>query len=139
MPCCLHALYSSTEPFITPWSVSPRAGWSKAAARSASASILHAPSSSEYSEWTWRWAQEEVLTGRPNARRPGGGGSAPAGGLASASPLFAPIANPREERLAVLVPGPALRGHRGRRGGRLGRRGRGQRKRDLVRRRGLLG
>jgi len=24
---------------------------------------LHAPSSSEYSEWTWRWAQDDVLTG----------------------------------------------------------------------------
>ena len=32
-------------------------------ARSASASMLHAPSSSEYSEWTWRWAQAGVLTG----------------------------------------------------------------------------
>src|SRR3954471_9483602 len=41
-------------PFITPWSVSPIAGWPKAAARSTSESILAAPSSSEYSEWTCR-------------------------------------------------------------------------------------
>src|SRR6266480_502943 len=42
---------------MTPWSVSPRAGCSNAAARSASASILQAPSSTEYSECTWRWTQ----------------------------------------------------------------------------------
>ena len=50
-------------PFITPWSVSPSAGWPNSAARLASASMLHAPSSSEYSEWTWRWATAGVLTG----------------------------------------------------------------------------
>ncbi len=33
------------------------------AARAARSSILHAPSSSEYSEWTWRWAQAGVVTG----------------------------------------------------------------------------
>src|SRR3954467_6152064 len=47
---------------MTPWSVRPRAGWPKAAARAASASILRAPSRSEYSEWTCRWAQAGVLT-----------------------------------------------------------------------------
>src|SRR4051794_36252537 len=47
---------------MTPWSVRPRAGWPKAAARAASASILHAPSRSEYSEWTCRWAQAGPLT-----------------------------------------------------------------------------
>src|SRR3954471_20056626 len=47
---------------MTPWSVRPSAGWSKAAARAASASILHAPSRSEYSEWTCRWAQAGLLT-----------------------------------------------------------------------------
>src|SRR3954454_14895977 len=47
---------------MTPWSVSLRAGWPKAAARAARASILHAPSRSEYSEWTWRWAQAGLLT-----------------------------------------------------------------------------
>ena len=65
IPCFLHALYSSTAPFITPWSVRPSAGWPNAAARAARASILHAPSSSEYSEWTWRWAQDEGVTGAP--------------------------------------------------------------------------
>src|SRR3954451_24089059 len=40
---------------MTPWSVSPRAGCPKAAARSARFSMLHAPSRSEYSEWTCRW------------------------------------------------------------------------------------
>src|SRR3954453_18001950 len=62
-PSSLHALYISTAPFMTPWSVSPSAGWPKAAARSTRPSILQAPSSSEYSEWTCRWAQGEVLTG----------------------------------------------------------------------------
>ena len=33
MPCFLPALYSSTAPFITPWSVSPSAGWPKLRAR----------------------------------------------------------------------------------------------------------
>src|SRR4051794_21375289 len=47
---------------MTPWSVRPRAGWPKAAARAASASTLHAPSRSEYSEWTCRWAQAGLLT-----------------------------------------------------------------------------
>ena len=55
---------------MTPWSVSPSAGWPNSAARSASASILHAPSSSEYSEWTCRCAQAGVLTGRLQHRRP---------------------------------------------------------------------
>src|SRR3954454_20662972 len=50
---------------MTPWSVSPRAGWPKAAARAARASILHAPSRSEYSEWTCRWAQAGLLKARP--------------------------------------------------------------------------
>src|SRR3954454_10184150 len=39
---------------MTPWSGSPRAGWPNAAARAASPSILQAPSSNEYSLWTWR-------------------------------------------------------------------------------------
>ena len=64
MPCLRQALKSSTAPFITPWSVRPSAGWPNSAARAASWSILQAPSSSEYSEWTWRWAQPEVLTDR---------------------------------------------------------------------------
>src|SRR6478735_9108345 len=49
-------------PFITPWSVRPRAGWPSSAARAAIASILQAPSSSEYSLWAWRWTAEGVLT-----------------------------------------------------------------------------
>src|SRR3954454_10630315 len=65
MPCLWHALYISIAPFITPWSVSPSAGWPNAAARAASASILHAPSRREYSEWTCRWAQAAVLTAGP--------------------------------------------------------------------------
>ncbi len=52
MPCLRQALKCSTAPFITPWSVSPRAGWPYAAARSASESIRQAPSSTEYSECT---------------------------------------------------------------------------------------
>src|SRR5918992_6211184 len=65
MPCFLAALWSSTAPFITPWSVSPIAGWPKLAARWASFSILQAPSSSEYSEWTWRCAQPGGVTDIP--------------------------------------------------------------------------
>src|SRR5215216_3029840 len=51
---------------MTPWSVRPRAGWSKLAARSARASMRHAPSSTEYSEWTWRWANDAGGTGTRN-------------------------------------------------------------------------
>src|SRR3954464_5508058 len=47
---------------MTPWSVSPRAGCSKAAARSARASMRQAPSSTEYSECTWRWTQGDCGT-----------------------------------------------------------------------------
>src|SRR4051794_1684662 len=61
-PCFLAARCSSTAPFITPWSVRPSAGCPNSAARAARASMLHAPSSSEYSEWTCRWAQAGVLT-----------------------------------------------------------------------------
>src|SRR4051794_36745173 len=39
------------------------AGWPYAAARSASLSMLHAPSRSEYSEWTWRCATVGELIG----------------------------------------------------------------------------
>src|SRR4051794_18834249 len=67
---------------MTPWSVSPSAGWPSAAARSASALIFAAPSSSEYSEWTCRCAQAGVLTGPPKigARSDGAAAlSAPSG------------------------------------------------------------
>src|SRR5215218_1603405 len=47
---------------MTPWSVRPRAGWPSSAARAAIASILQAPSSSEYSLWAWRWTAGSVLT-----------------------------------------------------------------------------
>src|SRR3954468_11935664 len=48
---------------MTPWSVSPKAGWSSSAARAAIASILQAPSSSEYSLWACRCTAEALLTG----------------------------------------------------------------------------
>src|SRR5260370_42681235 len=48
---------------MTPWSVRPRAGCPSSAARAAIASILQAPSSSEYSLWAWRWTAAGVLTG----------------------------------------------------------------------------
>src|SRR5215203_702907 len=55
---------------MTPWSVRPRAGWPSSAARAAIASILQAPSSSEYSLWAWRWTAEGVLTrGGDHAKR----------------------------------------------------------------------
>src|SRR5688572_28424248 len=53
---------------MTPWSVSPSAGWSNAAARSARASIRQAPSRTEYSEWTWRCANDGWDTGRLTIR-----------------------------------------------------------------------
>src|ERR671930_422997 len=58
---------------MTPWSVRPSAGCSNAAARSASASILQAPSSTEYSEWTWRWTHliARRVYGREPTARPG--------------------------------------------------------------------
>src|SRR4051794_2823817 len=46
---------------MTPWSVNPRAGWPSSAARAAIASILQAPSSSEYSLWAWRCTAEAAL------------------------------------------------------------------------------
>src|SRR3954452_13166039 len=50
---------------MTPLSVSPSAGWPRAPARSPSALIFAAPSSSEYSEWTCRCAQAGGLTAPP--------------------------------------------------------------------------
>src|SRR4029450_2932644 len=47
---------------MTPWSVSPSAGIPSSAQRATRASILQAPSSSEYSEWTWRWTAAGLLT-----------------------------------------------------------------------------
>src|ERR687897_1164097 len=77
-PWARHASYISTAPFITPWSVSPRAGIPSSAARAAIRSILHAPSSSEYSLWTCRWtacpALEVIGIG---ARLPAGADGAP--------------------------------------------------------------
>src|SRR6478736_1063157 len=96
-PCLAQAFWSSTAPFITPWSVSPSAGCSNCAARAARCSILHAPSSSEYSEWTCRWAQACDLTATLDGRSQPGGRSA----LAS---LFARHPQAPDERHAVLVP-----------------------------------
>src|ERR1700722_10813463 len=83
-PCFRQAVNSSTEPFITPGPVRPRARWSKDAARAASASTLHAPSSNEYSEWTWRWAQLGVIRvrfARGVGSHPSAGGSSAAGAV----------------------------------------------------------
>src|SRR2546421_2843419 len=95
-PCLAQAFWSSTAPFITPWSVSPSAGCSNAAARAARASILHAPSSSEYSEWTCRWAQAGVLTAaailgaRPDGARRRSRLLRPSGGLGDALDAIGP-------------------------------------------------
>src|SRR3954468_13693790 len=107
-PCFLAALTSSTAPFITPWSVRPSAGWSNAAARAASASILQAPSRREYSEWTCRWAQAAVLTARAMLGAPS---DVPAGAFrtlrASASLLLGDaldaVGPPVQQRQAGLV------------------------------------
>src|SRR2546423_8482839 len=91
---------------MTPWSVSPRAGCSKAAARSARASILHAPSSSEYSECTWRWTAggtaPEYARGRREPRS--GAASRPLFARSRAASLVALGRDRRREpdRLAVL-------------------------------------
>ena len=42
---------------MLPWSVMPMAGWPSAAAAATTSSIRAAPSSMEYSVWTWRWAK----------------------------------------------------------------------------------
>src|SRR3954447_17379302 len=64
---------------MTPWSVTPRGGWSSAAARSARPSILQAPSSSEYSEWTWRCTAGAAVKAPPSMRsRSDGAGAIPA-------------------------------------------------------------
>src|SRR5256885_2488424 len=44
-------------PYMTPWSVMPRAGISSSAARATRAGMRLAPSSSEYSVWLWRWTK----------------------------------------------------------------------------------
>src|SRR5215207_4173981 len=66
---------------MTPWSVSPRAGCPSSAARAAIASILQAPSSSEYSLWAWRWTAEGVLTRESDHAKPGRCHRPAAGGL----------------------------------------------------------
>src|SRR3954447_1567122 len=58
---------------MTPWSVSPSAGWSNSAARAARPSILQAPSSSEYSEWTWRCTAAAMATPSMRSRSDGAG------------------------------------------------------------------
>src|SRR4051794_13100022 len=58
---------------MTPWSVSPSAGWSNSAALAASPSILQAPSSSEYSEWTWRCTAAAKATPSMRSRSDGAG------------------------------------------------------------------
>src|SRR3954447_1319511 len=74
---------------MTPWSVRPSAGWPNSAARLARALMLHAPSSSEYSEWTCRWTAEGVLTGgfenRWRAGRRGVGPQRPSAGFPHAA------------------------------------------------------
>src|SRR4029079_18602885 len=67
---------------MTPWSVSPRAGCPNSAARSARASILHAPSSSEYSLWTCRCTPAAVPIGRVHIKVGSGRGRGSAGGRA---------------------------------------------------------
>src|SRR3954452_18162627 len=88
-PSSLQALYISTAPFMTPWSVRPSAGWPNSAARLARALMLHAPSSSEYSEWTCRGTAEGVLTGgfenRWRAGRRGVGPQRPSAGFPHAA------------------------------------------------------
>src|SRR6478752_7217943 len=105
---------------MTPWSVSPSAGWPNEAARAARASILHAPASSEYSEWTWRCAQDGVLTGRI---RIGAGADGSGGFPMSFSALWRLLASvpaqaPREATQGAIAParGGAGRGLDGARG-----------------------
>src|SRR3954471_183777 len=87
---------------MTPWSVSPRAGWPRAAARSASALMLAAPSSSEYSEWTCRCAQAGVLTGPPKIGARSDGAAA----------LPAPSGECRSQSLRAVQPGLQEGDHR---------------------------
>src|SRR4051812_6928437 len=77
MPCLRAAWKCSIAPFMTPWSVSPSAGCPNSAARAASPSILQAPSSSEYSEWTCRWTAGAISRVSMGSRSDG---VVPAGG-----------------------------------------------------------
>ena len=90
---------------MTPWSVRPSAGWPKSAARAASASILQAPSSSEYSEWTWRWAHGGSAHGRGRL-------DAGSDGLGAGRRLPAPCGKRRQPALGAVGPG-LQRGDRG--------------------------
>src|SRR3954452_10174176 len=100
------------------------AGWPNSAARSTRPWILQAPSSSEYSEWTWRWTAG--LDGMKGDTRGGWGRLDGAGGPVSAACGFPPgvasgdehgdrRAGPRTLRTEATAPRPGRRGA-GRRG-----------------------
>ena len=113
MPCFLAAFCSSTAPFMTPWSVSARAGWPNSAARAARASILQAPSSSEYSEWTWRWQQPaDTGLGMLGAGSDGVGGPGDADLPEGAGSTGGDAAGAVEPRVQD-VDGAPVAGHRG--------------------------
>src|SRR3954471_20460504 len=94
---------------MTPWSVRPMAGWSKAAARSASLPMLHAPSSSEYSEWTCRCATVGELIGMKtigvaaDATRASAALQLPRGRILRASKLFGRTRRGRATPVATVA------------------------------------
>ena len=52
---------------MLPWSVMPIAGWPSAAAAATTSPTRAAPSSIEYSVWTWRWVKRIAHAGPPRA------------------------------------------------------------------------
>src|SRR4051794_1285153 len=101
---------------MTPWSVSPSAGWPSAAARSASALMFAAPSSSEYSEWTCRCAQAGLLTGPPKigARSDGAAALPPPSGGCRPQPLCAVQPALQERDRGAVAPDDGAMARRGR-------------------------
>ena len=58
IPASRAAWYIGRTPYMFPWSVIPIAGWPSAAAAATTSPIRDAPSSIEYSVWTWRWVND---------------------------------------------------------------------------------
>src|SRR3990172_11925516 len=57
-PASAAACQNSITPYITPWSVSASAGCPSSLARATICGMRARPSSSEYSEWQWRWTKD---------------------------------------------------------------------------------
>src|SRR5579875_2036560 len=111
--------WNSTAPNMTPWSVRATPGAPSVYAFSHNASTRHAPSSSEYSLWTWRWTNElneKPTYGEKEARRASTPDvSDPDRYPASLNLIFRSRSSPsRAARRGSRCPAPPDRGARGR-------------------------